>query len=79
MITLHFIYIRSTNMNYFIYTSQNLAFVRYSVETKDTQASANTTLKRLQSDYTNDQGTYVFIRKVMALPFLPADEIRVFR
>ena len=29
----------------------------------------------LQSDYTNDRGTYAFIRKVMALPFLPADEI----
>ena len=29
----------------------------------------------LQSDYTNDRGTYAFIRKVMALPFLPAEEI----
>ena len=29
----------------------------------------------LQYDYTNDRATYAFIRKVMALPFLPADEI----
>ena len=29
----------------------------------------------LQADYNNDRGTYVFIRKVMALPFLPAEQI----
>lgn len=30
---------------------------------------------RLRCDYTNDQGTYAIVRKVMALPFLPAEEI----
>ena len=29
----------------------------------------------LQADYTNDRGTYAYIRKTMALPFLPANEI----
>ena len=29
----------------------------------------------LQADYNNDRGTYAFIRKVMALPFLPAEQI----
>lgn len=29
----------------------------------------------LQPNYMNDRGTYSFIRKVMALPFLPATEI----
>ena len=29
----------------------------------------------LQADYNNDQGSYAFIRKVMALPFPPAEEI----
>ena len=30
---------------------------------------------RLQADYNNDRGTYPFIRKVLALPFLPTKEI----
>ena len=29
----------------------------------------------LQAGYTNDRGTYAYIRKTMALPFLPANEI----
>ena len=30
----------------------------------------------LQADYMNDRGTHAFIRKIMALPFLPVAEIR---
>ena len=30
----------------------------------------------LQTLYSNDRGTYLFIRKVMALPFLPEEEIQ---
>ena len=29
----------------------------------------------LQQPYCNDQGTYVYLRKLMALPFLPEQEI----
>ena len=30
----------------------------------------------LQQPYCNDQGTYVYLRKLMALPFLPEQEIQ---
>ena len=33
----------------------------------------------LQQAYANDGATYTFIRKVMALPFIPAEHCRTYR